>query len=83
MKQGKAWGKYMNPRAKQLIKMGASLAGGGKGKLVKALLRELGFASLEQFKKMRDESSNKEKKTESTPKKETKPKRKTKRLVKK
>ena len=50
MRQGKAWGKYMNPRAKSLIKAGASLAGGGKGRLAKALLRELGFASLEKLK---------------------------------
>ena len=95
MRQGKAWGKYMNPRAKQLIKMGASLAGGGKGRLVKALLRELGFASLEKFKQMRDEGRNKEKKPvanlpadyKKTEKKEFKKakqaKRRTKRLVKK
>ncbi len=62
MRQGKPWGKHMNPRAKQLIKMGASLAGGGKGRLVKALLRELGFASLERFKQIRDEGRNKTKK---------------------
>lgn len=95
MRQGKAWGKHMNPRAKQLIKMGASLAGGGKGRLVKALLRELGFASLEKFKQMRDEGRNKEKKPvanlpadyKKTEKKEFKKakraKRRTKRLVKK
>ena len=50
MRQGKAWGKYMNPRAKSLIKAGASLAGGGKARLARALLKELGFASIEKLK---------------------------------